>query len=168
MSFNTLFSKLNSIPVLLSGAAVIAMMLHVCADVIGKYLFNAPVPGTITIVTDYYMPIVTFLPLAYVHRLGSHISVEVVTNLFSTRVQYHIHYFGMAISLMVFALLTFTTFEEALKKYTINTFMMEQGIKIATWPGQFFLPVGYGLIALLILHELITYVLGRPDAKGPA
>jgi TRAP-type C4-dicarboxylate transport system permease small subunit len=166
MGFERIFDRANLIPVVLSGAAVTMMMLHVCIDVIGKFLFNAPAPGTITIVTEYYMPILTFLPLAYVHRRRAHISVEVLTKTFSPRVQFHIHYLGLVIVLVVFALLTWTTFGEAEKKYAIGTFMVEQGRMVPTWPGHYFPPIGYGLITLLVAYELLQYLLGRADPSA--
>jgi hypothetical protein len=49
------------------GAAIITLMaLHVIADVSCRYLLNQPLPGTIEIVSLYYMVAVIYLPLAYV------------------------------------------------------------------------------------------------------
>lgn len=166
MVFERLFDRANFVPVVLSGGAVALMMVHVCIDVVGKFLFNAPAPGTITIVTEYYMPILTFLPLAYVHRRRAHISVEVLTKTLSPRLQFHIHHLGLVIVLVVFALLTWTTFGEAQKKLQIGAFMMEQGQRVPTWPGHFFPPVGYGLMTLLVAYELLRYLSGRADRAG--
>lgn len=167
MRFEKLFDRANLVPVLLSGAAVTLMMLHVCIDVVGKYLFNAPAPGTITIVTEYYMPVLTFLPLAFVHRRNAHISVEVLTQRFPARLQYHIYHWGLLIVVAVFALLTWTTWGEAGKKYALQTFMVEQGYQVPTWPGHFFPPIGYGLMTLLVAWEFARYLLGRaPDPEA--
>ena len=46
------------------------MMLHITADVVGKFVFNRPLPGTIPIVSQYYMVIAAFLPLAMVEKLS--------------------------------------------------------------------------------------------------
>ena len=167
MTFDKTFSRMNAVPVWLSGAAIVLMMLHVCVDVVGKYLLNAPAPGTITIVTEYYMPVLTFLPLAYVHRLRGHISVEVLTKTFPGRVQHHVHDCGLIFCTAVFALLTWTTFGEAMQKYRLDTFMIEQGLRVATWPGHFFPPLGYGLITLLVAYEVGLYVRGRADPDVP-
>ena len=60
---------------LLAGLAALAlflMMLHVTADVLGKYLLNRPIPGTAEVVASYYMVAAVFLPLAWVEvRQGS-------------------------------------------------------------------------------------------------
>lgn len=161
------FLKAHWVAKLLAGAAVALMMVHVCLDVIGKYLFNAPVPGTIATVTEYYMPILTFLPLAYVHHLRAHISVEILTKSFARRVQFHLFHVALAFSTLVFALLTYATLDEALTKYAVGAFQVEQGLRIATWPGQFLPPVGYGLIALLTGWQFVLYLLGRADPDEP-
>ena len=59
--------------------AVILMMLQITIDVAGKYLFNAPIPATISMVSNYYMVVVAFIPIAYVETRNEHITVEVVT-----------------------------------------------------------------------------------------
>ena len=53
------------------------MMLHVSADVTGRYLLRRPIDGTTEIVSAYYMVIVAYLPWAYLAQerhsyLGRH------------------------------------------------------------------------------------------------
>lgn len=161
MMVRQLIDKASTITGWLAGAAVIVMMVHVCTDVIGKFAFNAPVPGTITIVTQYYMPLLTFLPLAWVHRARGHIAVEVATRHFSRPLQHHLHYAAILLGILIFGLLAFTTLQEALQKQAINTFTMEQRVRVVTWPGYFFPVLGYGLVALAMLVEYVAYLAGR-------
>ena len=161
MMVRQLVDKASTITGWLAGGAVIVMMVHVCIDVIGKYVFNAPVPGTITIVTQYYMPLLTFLPLAWVHRARGHIAVEVAARHFPGRLQHHLHYSAILLGILIFGLLAFTTLQEALQKQAINTFTMEQRIRVVTWPGYFFPVLGYGLVTLAMLIEYIAYLTGR-------
>ena len=48
---------------LVGAICVVLMMLHVTADVVGRYLFNAPLPGTTVWVANYYMIIIVFLAI---------------------------------------------------------------------------------------------------------
>ena len=64
---------------LVGGVAIILLMLHVVADVMGRELFRFPLEGTLEIVSFYYMVAVTFFPLAYVCHNEGHISVELFT-----------------------------------------------------------------------------------------
>ena len=65
-------------PIALALARLIAgflMMLHVTADVTGRYFFSRPLEGTTEIVSAYYMVIVAYLPWAYLARNDTHIVV---------------------------------------------------------------------------------------------
>ena len=56
------------------------MAVHVIADVSARYLFNQPLPGTIEIVSLYYMVAVIYLPVAYVQSRRQHIVVTQFTD----------------------------------------------------------------------------------------
>ena len=59
--------------------AILAMMLHVAADVILKVALNAPIMGTLEIVSFIYMVACTFLPLPHVLASRGLIVVELFT-----------------------------------------------------------------------------------------
>src|SRR3546814_20205192 len=60
----------------LSCAIMLAMVLHIVADVMARYLFNQPLAGTIEVVSNWYMVGVAFLPLAYVQWHREHLIVR--------------------------------------------------------------------------------------------
>jgi TRAP-type C4-dicarboxylate transport system permease small subunit len=60
-----------------SGAGIVAMMLLTCADVFLRYLFNAPIEGTLD-VTQMLMVIVVFFGLAYCGWTGGHVVVDLL------------------------------------------------------------------------------------------
>ena len=63
------------------GAIIIGLMaVHVIVDVLARYSFNQPLPGTIEIVSLYYMVAVIFLPVAYVQMRRQHIVVTQFTD----------------------------------------------------------------------------------------
>ena len=68
-------SGVTRIASLFSTLCIVLMMLHVTADVIGRYLFKAPLPGTIVVVGHYYMIIVVFIALGVAEekRLFGHV-----------------------------------------------------------------------------------------------
>lgn len=55
------------------------MMVHITIDVFSRNLLNAPIPGTIEIVSAYYMVAIAFFPLAYASREEGQIFVELFT-----------------------------------------------------------------------------------------
>ena len=55
-------SGLTDFTTLIGGLAIALMMLHITADVVLRFLFSSPPPGTITYVSNYYMVIAAFVP----------------------------------------------------------------------------------------------------------
>ncbi|SNT76648.1 TRAP transporter small permease [Paracoccus seriniphilus] len=149
------------------GAVIIfLMMLHITADVISKFVFNQPLPGTIQIVSQYYMVAAAFLPLAMVERLTGHISVEILYNVLPGTLRGILAMFSTALGAVVFAAMAWASWGEAVKKYTIGSFSYEQGVKIAIWPSYFILPAGTALLALVFLWRLIAYVMRAEDPSA--
>lgn len=142
------------------GLATTLMIAHVSADVVGKNLFGSPLTGTIAIVSNYYMPIITFLPLVLVQHYNQHISVEVLFNRFPSLMQKHIAGLTFLFSATIFALLAYYGWIEAMTKYRSGVFVIESGTRVLTWPGYFSPAIGYGLIALYLLVQFLGYVTG--------
>lgn len=146
--------------------AIILMMMHITLDVAGKFLFNSPLPATISMVSNYYMVVVAFIPLALVEQRNGHISVEVVTEFFPMRTQYHLFSWTYLVSAAVFGVLTYKTWLEAMRTFNSGTFMVEQGVKIITWPSYFLLPIGCGMMTAVVVYRWVIYITGAKSGLG--
>lgn len=153
-------SKLIDLLTIISGLAIALMMLHVTADVVARFVFRSPLPGTMTVVSYYYMAIAAFMPLAFAEQKSAHISVEIVTDLLPTYVQKHLAGWLLVISAAVFLGLTIRTWGEALAKWEINASVVQGVDSISVWPTYFFLPIGCGLMFLVVLYKFVIYLLG--------
>jgi len=129
--------------------------------VVTRPFLARPLPGTTLIVSDYYMVACAFLPLAYAQAMDGHISMDAAAHLAPRRAQYHMAGFALLIAVAVFALLTWTATQDALTKYRINSFSIEFGTRIPTWPSYFLLPAGCALMTLISALRLLEYALGR-------
>ncbi len=146
----------------IAGALAIAfMMLHISADVIARFLFDTPLPGTITIVSNYYMIIAAFIPLAFAEQKEAHISVEVVTELLPAAVQKHLAGWMLLVSLSVFALLTARTWGEAVAKHAIGASTVQGDTSISIWPSYYALPLGCALMVLILGYKFLVYLTGQ-------
>jgi TRAP-type C4-dicarboxylate transport system permease small subunit len=153
--------RLGETLMIIAGAAVAVAILHITTDVILRYTLRQPLPGTIAIVINYYMPIIAFLPLAYTQRVDGHIVVDLFTDLMPKTIQRHIIGYVYLFCAVLFALLTGTTWVEAINKMQRGTFTFEEGVVILTWIGHFMPPIGYGLATLVLIGQFIRYVTGR-------
>jgi len=150
----------------LGALAIALMMLHIAADVFSTFLFNRPLPGTIPIVSQYYMVIATFLPLAMVERKAGHVSVEILVQRFPQKLQGALGALALALGVVVFGLLTWCAWLEALKKHAIGTFSYEEAFKIPTWPSYYILPLGTGLLVAVMLYKLVRYFIGGENTHS--
>lgn len=148
---------------LVADILVAMMMLHIALEVTMRYVFGISVPGTLTLVSKYYLPAVVFLPLAIAERRGNHISVEVLTQLMPAAVQRVLEHLGRLLSLVVFGVLTYQTWLDALKKTRTGAFELDFGYQFMTWPSYYLLPVGFGAITLVLACKLVTGLAGMPD-----
>lgn len=155
-----LLSRITDFTTILGGLAIALMMLHVTADVIGRYFFNAPLPGTITIVAYYYMLIVAFVPLAFAEQKGAHVSVEVVTDMMPAFLQKHLNGLVLVFSATVFGLLAVRTWQEARTKQDIGSMIIQADTSIPVWPTAYALPIGCGLMTVVLVYKFFVYLFG--------
>ena len=146
--------------------AVALMMFHITIDVVGKFAMNEPVPATIALVSSYYMVVIAFIPIAYAETRNSHISVEVMTELFPWRAQLHLYSWSYLISALVYGLLTYRSWNEAMRTQEAGSFIMEQGTKLVVWPSYYLLPIGCGLMTVVLIYRFVIYLTGAKSGLG--
>ena len=153
-------SALAKVSSLIGTACVILMMLHVTADVIGRYFFNAPLPGTIVVVANYYLVVMVFIAIGVAEEKRAHISVEFVTDLMPPRIQSGFSVFSSALTVVVISVLMIAGYTEAMKKTNIGATMEQGSQMIEVWQSYWAIPVGAGLMALIAAYRVITTVTG--------
>ncbi|MGN0931667.1 TRAP transporter small permease [Falsigemmobacter intermedius] len=157
----TIATRVTRLGTILGGIAIAMMMLHVSLDVLSRHLFNSPLPGTLTMVTYYYMIIATFVPLAHAEHKGAHISVEVLTERLPQRLQHHLQGWMYLATGCVTALLAWRSATDAMKAMRLGASQVQGSETIAVWPAYFALPFGAGLMTLLLALRFAAYLTGR-------
>ena len=146
-----------------SGLALVLMMVHITADVASKFFFSQPLPGTIAIVSQYYMVAVVFLPLAFAERRSQHITVEIIVERLPLLFQRRLNGLSSAYTAIILGLLTWRGVEEALRKTDVGTFIIEQDVRIDTWPAFYLMPIGTGLIVAALVYKIARYLARGAD-----
>jgi len=155
-----LTERLTQLLAWVAGLVVLLMMLHVMTDVLGKYLFNAPLPGTAEVVAAYYMIGAVFLPLAYVEASGGSIVVEVIYEKVSVRAQKIMLVAADIISAIYYSVLAWFSWDLAVRAWRVNETV--DGIwRITTWPAKFLLPFGFCLAVIVLLMRIFRGERGR-------
>ncbi|MCE8009494.1 TRAP transporter small permease [Aestuariivita sp.] len=154
-------SALAKMSSLLGTICIVLMMLHVTADVIGRYVFNAPLPGTIVMVAHYYMIILVFLGLGVAEEKRAHISVEFLTDMMPKTVQGWLSVFSGALTVVVVALLVISGYSEAMKK-TRSGASMEQGSQmVEIWQSYWAIPLGAALMVMIAAYKVVSALSGQ-------
>ena len=135
---------------------IMFLMFFATTEIVGRYIFNAPVPGHVEIV-ELIMAGVVFFGIAYTERVGGHVRME----LFVTRVlkgrSYHIaEAITAALSLFVYIFILIYTFKA-------SVFALQMGDNTAylywpTWPSKFAIPLGSFFLCIRFLIEIIQHL----------
>ena len=99
---------------------MIAIVIVVAANIIGRKLFNTPVPGTVELV-QYGMLVVMTLSMARTTFTGGHITVSIITGKLPKAVQAIIGFITLLFSAFIVAAATFICI-----RYIPNTFKSGQ------------------------------------------
>jgi len=141
---------------------LLAMMVHITADVLAGLLLNSPIALTSTYVIQYYMIAVAFLPVMAAEYRGAHISVDLFFNRLSPAARRWVGLLVLAVCLGVYLMLTAQSWQQAMAKFSTRAFVDENGAKVVVWPSFFMLPLAFGLSALVIAGRLARALTGAP------
>lgn len=144
----------------IAGLSLVLMLVHVALDVGGKYLFNAPLPGTAEVVASYYMIAVVFLPLAYIEVHNRPILVELFYDRFGPHLQAGCDVIATLCSIAFYFFLAKESWVIALKSMEIRE-IVEGTWKVVVWPSRFIIPVGLAIACLALLLRLYMLLTGK-------
>lgn len=149
---------------IISMICVALMMLHVTADVALRFALNMPLPGTISIVSHYYMVMLGFLALALAEDRDDHISVEVIYELLPAGVRRVLSGVARVVSAAAFGLVAVRGWEVALSKTKIGASIQQGSDVIIVWPTYWAIPIGAGLMALVAFAKIFEPM---PEPHAP-
>lgn len=135
--------------------AVLAMMLHVTADVLMKVALNQPIMGTLEIVSFVYMVGCTFLPLAHVQLSRTLIIVEVFTQNLAPEKNLRFDIGAAVLTVAYLFLLAIMGAVVAVAKTGIGEAQDATYFDLPVWPMRWVFCISCGLAALIALYQLI-------------
>lgn len=161
--FLRLLDKTSAALLVLGACAAGLMVLHIIVDVTGRYVFGAPLPGTVEIVARFYMIALAFMPLAYVQKRDEHFVATMFTDFLPARTKSALE---GAISLVMCAvgiLLAWATAEAAQHATATNEQVQAAAFILYTWPTRWVVPFGIILMAAYALLNGIAKLSAARD-----
>ena len=149
----------------LGALAVVAMMLHICLDVVLRNFFRISLDTVPEIVARYYMTALAFLPLAWLEMRRDMISVELLDFVMKPGVRRVSDVAVMVIAAVIYGLLAWTNWTKALSETRTGTLVEIASYKMPVWHSFYFPAVGFtcaGLICVLLAIGQLFPSVGAP------
>lgn len=154
--FNPISSLADAL-LLIAGLVLLAMMFHITADVVMKFFFRRPLPGTLEIVSAYYMVGCVFLPIAALEFARASIAVDAIFIFMPRWMKLGCIFLVLVGSAVVYLALAWTSWGDALRSLANREVMMGT-VFISVWPGRFVLPVSFLLGGGVCLWHLVRFM----------
>ena len=140
-----------------AGAAIVAMMLITCADVVLR-LFRRPIPGTYEVVC-YLAAVAVSFAMAHTLINKGHVAVNLVLRLLPKRLRLSIEFLDAALSLVLFSLLSWQSVLYALDLKRIHEVSLT--LEIPYYPFILGVAFSSAVVALALLVEMLNLLFNR-------
>ncbi len=140
---------------LVGGIVILALMLLAVSQILGRKIFNLPVPGFIDWV-EQSMAVFSFLGVAYCHRLGGHIRMDILVSQLKGRALWGAELLSSLVMLFLISCLTYGSWLHFLRAYNNGDSSID--IALPLWPAKFLVPLALFILSLRILIHVIGYL----------
>lgn len=140
----------------------VAMVLTV-VEVIGRRLFNAPLPGVVDMF-DLGMAAVAFLGASQCQRVGGHVRMELVVRHLSGRALWLTESLTTALALWFIAAVMIASVEAVFRAYEVEDSTMD--LLLPVWPAKSLVAVALFVLSVRLALQLIDSLrlIMTPDA----
>jgi TRAP-type C4-dicarboxylate transport system permease small subunit len=145
-----------------SACMVMVIMVFVSTDVVGRYFFNHPIPGTYEF-SEVLLALIIFLAFPYVQYLKGNIAIKILADRYPPRVTEIFNIFCLLLGILTFGLMAIQGVALFLSSWEVHE-ISEGTIPFPIYPFKFFIPLGFGLLVLRMVIQLLE-ALGLAVAK---
>ncbi len=136
---------------LIAGLTVFMLMMLAVVSVSGRNLFNEPLPGYVDWI-EQLMPLIAFLGLSYMQRLGGHIRMDIFVGMLKGRALWFFELLTTLLVLALMILLVWGTWAHFDRSFDMTKPMWSRDssidIGLPIWPAKLLAPVAFSVITL--------------------
>ena len=136
------------------GGIIFLLVLLTTANVLGRWIFAAPIDGYVDWV-EQAMAFIAFLGLAYTQRLGGHIRMDIVIRRLSPRRLWFAELISGACMWNMCALLLYGSWLHFLRAYQIGDSSLD--IELPTWPAKLVVPIALAVLLSRLTLQCVVY-----------
>jgi TRAP-type C4-dicarboxylate transport system permease small subunit len=130
-----------------SGFFLIPLMIVTAADVVGRDVFNRPIPGTVEL-SQYMLAVFILLSFAYAHQVKAHVAVSLVTSRLSYNAQLILKLITILMGLFIFSILAWQGLVVGIEERTVSDML-----RIPQYPFRILVAVAAFLLCLELLID---------------
>lgn len=149
-------NRLSKVLFAVAGAAIVAMMLLTCADIVLR-LFRMPIPGTYELVSFLSAVCVAFA-MAHTSVQKGHIAVSVLVQLLPERLQALVDSLTTGLSIALFGLIAWQSFRYAGSLRQAGEVSMT--LQLPFYPFVYGIALSAVAVCLVLLSQLKTHLAG--------
>ena len=154
------FLKLERVMNLLAGIVIFALVCLAVYNVLGRYIFNAPVPGYVDW-TEQFMATFAFLGLAFCQREGGHIRMDIVVGALKGRLLWAAEFLSILFMIILTTALIYGTWYHFDRSFDWGSplFSRDSSIDIALplWPAKLIVPISMAVLWVRLWLQLWGY-----------
>lgn len=150
---------------LAAGVVLILMLLSVL-DRVSTEFFSLPVPSAIEFLR-LLEAVMIFLGLAGVQHRAAHIKIDILTEIFGSRVRWSTEIFGQVVSLMFYALISWQAYYLVTRAVKVGE-LSSGRIDFPVAPFKAFVFFGMMIALLEAVRQLVHLVIGATKSKSEA
>jgi len=137
-----------------SAIALLALMCLFFVDVFCRYLFNAPILGSVELV-EFMMAVVISFALAYGQYLKRHVFVEIFYQKIKGRAKAVVDIIIAGLCILIYFLISLTAFQQT--QYLFISKMTSGVLLIPVWPFRLALGIGAFIFCLAVVRDVFGY-----------
>jgi len=131
-----------------SGFFLIPLMVITAVDVVGRDVFNHPIPGTVEL-SQYMLAVFILLGLAYSHQVKAHVAVSIITSRLSGPVQLILNILITLVCLFISFIIAWQGWVVGIEEKTVSDML-----RVPQYPFRLLVAVAACLMCLELLMDL--------------
>ncbi|WP_375172597.1 TRAP transporter small permease subunit [Pseudooceanicola sp.] len=156
---------------LISGAAVLGLMVLAVVSVGGRNMFNTPLPGYVDWI-QMAMPLIAFMGISYAQRDGVHIRMDILIGRLRGRPLWIAEFLTCLATLVLIGLLIWGSWAHFQRSFDWGSQNWSRDstidIGLPIWPAKILVPVAFSVMGLRLLLQLWGYAKGIVQGGEPA
>jgi TRAP-type C4-dicarboxylate transport system permease small subunit len=158
---NRILKLCNRVSSIISASLLFVMMILILSDVIGRFLFNNPIPGTIDF-TRVFMAAVVFLGLSYTEECRGHIRATAFISRLPAKVVHYMDVFASFVGLILFLVIAWQGWIIFVESWSSGEYYPGI-IQVPIYPARMLVFLGSILVCLQFIFNIIMSVSGKTE-----